>query len=107
METLSMYERVFDRNCVAWVRDREANLMFLRYMQNYFNELLKCRKKVYLSEVYERLGFTVTDASRMVGWRYAEDNVMGDNYIDLGLPTEFYDDDDCDIQLDFNVDGII
>ena len=105
MSTLSMYARTFDRNCPAWSPDRENNLMFLRYMQHYCNDLLKLKGKVYLSDVYEKLGFPVDQASRMVGWRYFEDNTSGDNYIDFGLfDLEISDDS---IVLDFNVDGII
>lgn len=107
MITLSMYGRIFNQNCPMWDPNREVNLMFLRHTQDYFNELLKLKGKVYLSDVYEQLGFPVTDASRCVGWCYYEGNVMGDNYIDFELPKEFTDDGDSDIPLDFNVDGII
>ena len=106
MITLSMYARIYNWESPYWLKNRRMNLTYLKNMQNYFNDLLKLRGKVYLSEVYEKLGFPIDDVSRMVGWRYREDNVIGDNYIDFGLPEE-YSYGECDILLDFNVDGVI
>lgn len=106
MNTVSMYARIFDRNCPMWDPDREVNLIFLHHAQDYFNDKLKFKGRVYLSEVYEQLGIPVDEASRRVGWRYYKGNVKGDNFIDFSLPEE-YDDGSCDILLDFNVDGVI
>ena len=106
MSELSIYARIYNWENPTWFKNRRINLAYLKNMQNYFNDLLKLRGKVYLSEVYEKLGFPVTRTSRAVGWRYKEDNEVGDNYIDFGLPEE-YSPGDYDILLDFNVDGII
>ena len=106
MVELSMYAQIFNWENPYWWKDRNANLEYLRCQQTYFNNLLKIRGKVYLSDVYEGLGFPVDDVSRHVGWRYAEDNVVGDNYIDFGLLEKRFC-NDYDIVLDFNVDGII
>ena len=106
MDALELYTRMFNHECPAWTKNREYNLMFLLQQQNYFNELLKVRGKVYLSDVYEQLGFPMDQVSRSVGWRYYEGNVLGDNYIDFGM-FEREIGGDYDILLNFNVDGII
>ena len=107
MSTLSMYARVFDKESPAWIDNRELNLFYIRSVQNHFNDTLILRGKVYLSEVYKMLGFPVTEDSCYVGWKYAENNTTGDNYIDFCIFDWLTNDEGADIQLDFNVDGVV
>ena len=78
--------------------------MFLKRQENYFNELLRKREYVFLRDIYEELGIKISSESCVVGWRFMEDNKIGDNYIHF-----MYDEDEegPNIIIDFNVDGLI
>lgn len=99
-----------------WYPDSAQNLDWLRMEQDYWNNVLKCRKgkPVFLNEVRERLRVGRTQKAQAVGWVYKPDdpNHNGDNYIDFGLDRmvrayrngdEFPD--EASFVLDFNVDG--
>ena len=81
----SSYARLFDETNPEWRADAAYNQMWLLAKQNYFNDLLKVRKFVFLNEVYKELGFQETKAGQIVGWKYDENNSTGDNYIDFGI----------------------
>jgi hypothetical protein len=109
----------YDKNGIlnlAWEPDSEQNLYWLRMRQNYWNQVLKCRKgrPVMLNEVREDLGVGRTQKGQAVGWVYKPDdpNHVGDNFIDFGLDNiiRAYRNgdeipDDNSFMLDFNVDG--
>jgi hypothetical protein len=85
--------------------------MFVKAQQNYFNDILKVRRHVFLNEVYEALGFDHTSYGSVVGWVLSKD---GDNYIDFGIfdgekerSRAFVNGNERSILLDFNVDGVI
>lgn len=80
-----------DGNC-HWINDAKMNLQFLIGMQNYYNELLKRRGYVFLSEIYEDLGFTIgmlgenkSQAAHVLGWIYKPDDPTRNSYIDFGI----------------------
>ncbi len=100
----SMYSRVFDSNCKDWDKDQKFNLMLLKAKQNYYNDLLRERGYVFLRDIYEGLGFPITQKTLFVGWVYDLENPIGDSYIDFGITTNG---NEPDIELDFNVDGDI
>lgn len=105
------YARIFDDGCRNWSKSPEQNMMFLKNIQNYFNDLLKARGHVFLNEVYEELGFRHTQAGSVVGWVLGN----GDDYIDFGLYNihkeanrDFVNGYERNVLLDFNVDeGVI
>ena len=97
----SKYARIFDEKNVHWCKNHEANLMFIKYCQQYTNELLKTRNTVFLNEVYKILGFPRSQEGCVIGWHYDEKNPIGDNYIDFIIS----DKNSSNIVLDFNVDG--
>ena len=110
----------FDKNGVlnlAWDQDSEQNLTWLTMRQNWWNNVLKCRKgrPVTLNEIREDLGLGRTQKGQAVGWVYAPDNPkhQGDNYIDFGIDRiikAYRNGDEMpeeSIMLDFNVDGNI
>lgn len=110
----SEYARFFDEASPYWEKDSEYNLMFLRAEQNYANDRLRANGRVFLNEVYERLGIEKTKAGQVVGWVYDPDNGDGDNYIDFGIydcrrdrARAFVNGYERCILLDFNVDGNI
>lgn len=94
-----------------WEKNGEYNLLFLKAQQRYANDLLRAKKRLFLNEVYDMLGFPRTKAGQVVGWVYdPEKNGIGDNYVDFGIfaSSDNYSDfvygNDA-ILLDFNVDG--
>lgn len=92
------YYKIFDNKSKEWNRNQEYNLMFIKTVQNYLNDVLTCRGHVLLNDVYDRLGFERTSEGCIVGWLNAEEK----KFIDFNTKLK----DDV-ITLDFNVDGII
>lgn len=112
--TYSDYARFFDESCAAWQNDAEYNLTFLKAQQQYANDLLKSRGRLFLNEVYRMLGIDETKAGQVVGWVYNPDNPTGDNFVDFGIYNmqrervrAFVNGYEPNILLDFNVDGAI
>ena len=110
----SDYARFYDDGCIGWKKDPEANLIFLRRQEDYFNDKLKVVGHVFLNEVYDALGIPRTKSGQVVGWVYDEKNPIGDNYIDFGIYDtnktgcrDFVNGYERTILLDFNVDGNI
>lgn len=110
----SDYARFFDEYCAGWTKDPEANLMFLKQQQNYANDMLKAKGRLFLNEVYELLGIPITKAGQVVGWVYDKNNSVGDNFVDFGIydlhnenKRLFVNGHERSILLDFNVDGNI
>ena len=88
--------------------------MFLKAQQQYANDLLRARGRLFLNEVYDMLGIPKSKAGQVVGWVYDEENPVGDNYVDFGIydlskerVRRFVNGDERNILLDFNVDGNI
>lgn len=108
----SDYARFFDEACTSWQKDPEYNLMFLKSQQQYANDLLKARGRLFLNEVYDMLGIDRTKAGQVVGWVYDPINPIGDNFVDFGIydmdkerVRAFVNGYEPNILLDFNVDG--
>lgn len=96
-----------------WEPNNEYNLMFIKARENYANNVLKAKGRLFLNEVYQMLGFPATKAGQMVGWVYDPEHPNGDNYVDFGLYadnlsySDYANGLDPAILLDFNVDGNI
>lgn len=110
----SDYAKFFDDGCKGWVKDAELNLVFLKQVQSYANDLLRARGYLFLNDVYDMLGIHRTQAGQVVGWIYDEKNPNGDNYVDFGIydlhkegSRDFVNGYERTILLDFNVDGPI
>lgn len=108
----SDYARFFDEASPYWQKDPEYNLMFLKAQQQYANDLLKARGRLFLNEVYEMLGIEKSKAGQIVGWVYDPVNPVGDNFVDFGIydmskdrVRAFVNGYEPNILLDFNVDG--
>lgn len=111
---VSIYAKYFDDTNPNWRPSPNMNEWFLMNKQLWANQLLKARGHVFLSEVYDMLGYDRTPESTQVGWIYNPDfNATGDNEIDFGvmrdsyIGQEFINGDEKSILLDFNVDGVI
>ena len=81
----SDYARFFDEFNPNWQNDPEYNLMFLKSQQQYANDLLRARGRLFLNEVYDMLGMERSKAGQVVGWVYNEANPSGDNFVDFGI----------------------
>ena len=110
----SQYAKFFDESCAAWQNDPEYNLLFLKSQQQYANDLLKSRGRLFLNEVYRMLGIDETKAGQVVGWVYDPECPVGDNFVDFGIydmtrerVRAFVNGYEPNILLDFNVDGNI
>lgn len=110
----SDYARLFDELNPNWSKSAEYNLMFLRAQQQYANDLLKSRGRLFLNEAYELLGIPKSKAGQIVGWVYDPKNPVGDNFVDFGIydltkerVRAFVNGYEPAILLDFNVDGNI
>lgn len=120
---ISCYARFFEKtttdeegNLIVnhhWDSNNEYNLMFIKSIEKYANDLLIAKKRLFLNEVYSLLGFPETKAGQVVGWVYDPEHPIGDNYVDFGLYRDNLSYDDFvngyepAILLDFNVDGNI
>ena len=110
----SDYAKFFDEASPCWQIDPEYNLMFLKSQQQYANDLLRAKGRLFLNDVYDMLGIDKTKAGQVVGWVYDEANPSGDNFVDFGIydmtkerVRAFVNGYETNILLDFNVDGNI
>lgn len=112
----SPFARFFDESSRYWRTDPGYNLMFVRSMERYANDLLRAHGHLFLNEVYDMLGFPRTKSGATVGWVYDPNNpeCEGDNYVDFGIYNmtregnrNFVNGLERTVLLDFNVDGDI
>lgn len=113
-EELDPYNRVFEQGVTAeWQNDFNVNKNFLRHQRQFAQEKLNRKGILYLSEVYEALGFAETDISRVVGWKvkYNPDGSRDIPHVDFGLDKAQSDDwsysREKAVYLDFNCQGLI
>lgn len=116
---LSGFSRAFEKEMpdqlgswtgsTQWSPYQEYNLNFLTAKEQYFNAKLKVQGAVVINDVLSELGFPVTDAGMVCGWRYKSDR--GDGYITFrprGIDGNWtYGRDGDSIILDFNIDGVV
>ena len=110
----STYKFCFDETATVLVRDAERNKFFLMRQQDYANELLQAKGRLFLNEVLDLVGIQRCRAGQVVGWIYDENNPVGDNYIDFGImdinceaSRNFMNGLEKSVWLTFNVDGDI
>lgn len=106
----SDYARLFDETNPMWRKDHVYNMQFLRYQQNYANDILRGRGFLTLNEVYEMLGMEHSTAGFIVGWIYGKGGQ--DNFVDFDLDNPLNLSGNIfkranGYMLDFNVDGVI
>jgi hypothetical protein len=108
------YNRIFEQGATdAWEPDLSINRMFVSQQQKFAQELLNRRGHLWLSEVYQSLGFPESDISRVVGWKVRKnpDGSKDIPMVDFGLDKPHPDDwkfgKEKAIYLDFNCQGLI
>lgn len=102
-----IFDRRFDRNCVGWTDDSRYNRYFLSDTQRHCNDLLRDRGHLFLNEVYDMLGFPRISAGQVFGWIYKDENSHVDFDISKPCNVEFGVGFKTELNLSFNVDGII
>jgi hypothetical protein len=109
----SEYSRFFDATSPHYYKDPGLNLSFIVGIQEWANNELKRRGRLFLNEVYRELGLEESRAGQFVGWRYDPINPSGDNLVDFNIFSyeetnrRFVNGFEPVILLDFNVDGNI
>lgn len=105
-----VYDRFFDETCDEWSKIPGRNISFLRSLENTANRILQTRGWVFLSEIYDMIGYPRTDISNLIGWSIAQNP---DSHVDLGVfdPEDpkkraFVNGYERSILLHFNVDRI-
>lgn len=108
------YARIFEQGeSTEWRPDLGMNKHFIAVQRKYAQEKLNSQTYLYLSDVYESLGFQETPISRLVGWKVTRNPDGSKEYpiIDFGLDTPTPDDwkysQENAIFLDFNCKLII
>jgi hypothetical protein len=111
-----MYSVTFNNECGSWEKSRKYNVMFLRVVQQYADDLMRSRYRttpdgeilmrgyVLLNEVFAMIGMPSTPVGACVGWLYDEKNPIGDNFVDFDINPRGFN---PNVVLDFNVDGDI
>lgn len=105
----SPYARLFSDGNPRWEKSSLMNVEFLSKAQEFANMKLRNDGFLLLKDVYDYLGYGVTEEACVVGWKYKEGNEDGDNYVDFGFMKDeaFMSYQDPSVVLDFNVDGVI
>jgi len=92
-----------------WSKVHDYNIDYLTAKEKHFNAMLLTKGAVVMNDVYSELGFPMTDAGMVAGWRYK--SKKGDGYISFkprGIDGNWaYGQNGDPIVLDFNVDGIV
>lgn len=108
------YNRVFEQGAtVAWKPDLGVNKMFIHMQRKFAQERLNAQGYLYLSDVYEALGFPESAISRVVGWKVRKlpDGTKDIPFVDFGLDKPLPDDwkynKEKAVYLDFNCQGLI
>lgn len=108
------YNRVFSQSTSRhWQDDLGSNKYFLECQQRFAQERLNRRGYIYLSDIYEDLGFSESDISRQVGWKITtnEDGTRNVPWVDFGLnknmPKDWTYNREKAVYLDFNCQGLI
>jgi len=108
------YNRVFGEGLTSqWQNDLSSNRIFLGGMERLAQQKLNIKGYLYLSEVYDALGFPESDVSRVVGWKIKTlpDGSRDIPTVDFGLNKAIPDDwkfnKEKAVYLDFNCQGLI
>lgn len=108
------YNRVFEQGATpAWKPDLDVNRMFLHQQRKFAQQKLNHQGYLYLSDVYQALGFPEGDIARVVGWKVKTlpDGSRDIPFIDFGLDRPIPDDwkynKEKAVYLDFNCQGLV
>lgn len=109
---ISDYAKFFDESCRGWDKNPEYNLMTLKQIQQYCNNLFHAQGYLFLNDVYKELGIKPTLAGQSIGWIEDPADPFATT-IDFGIFStkranrRFVNGLEPVILLDFNVNGDI
>jgi hypothetical protein len=102
----------FDSSNPNWTRDPQQNYLFLKGVQQHMNNKLQIKHHVMLNDVLDALGMPRCPEGAVSGWLY--ETKVGDGFIDFGFMTSqdphsaaFRAYEVRDVQLNFNIDGVV
>ncbi len=114
------YHRIFDdcNSPLNWSNNMEQNRFFLECQQASANNDLKRDGRLFLNDVYKRLGFEYCSIGQMVGWLADDIEGSKDGYVDFGIDYAALGEEvrraqleqrrpEPSIWLTFNCDGVI
>lgn len=113
------YARIFDPENENWRDAPHENQYFIRMVLQHCRDALQINGYLFLSDVYDMLGFKRTQASTQVGWVLKDEvnpvtGTKNDGFVDFGLWSqglhkgkEWVNGNPEAFLLDFNVDGPI
>ena len=114
----SPYHRIFDEcnSPMEWRDNLEQNKFFLECQQTVLNRELQTTGRIFLNDVYKRLGFDYCEVGQFVGWLADDIEGSKDGYIDFGIDYGYLYDEiakaqaegrrpEPSIWLNFNCDG--
>lgn len=108
----SVFARCFAEGTPGWQKNPQDSLIYLRQQQNFLTNRLQSKGHLFLNEVYEALGYNITEAGNAVGWVYDPTNETLENFVDFGIYDQdderkiaFVNGDEKNIWIDFNFDG--
>ena len=112
-----VYSKFFDQYSDRWRRSWTPDQVweYLRRKQREANDMLRCRKHIFLNEVYDLLGLDRTEEGAVVGWILTKTNQ--NSFVDFGLDSMPEEErrrfltaernEDIKVWLHFNPDGLI
>lgn len=109
---ISDYAKFYDESCRGWDKNAEYNLVTLKEIQSYCNNLLHAQGYLFLNDVYKELGIKPTLAGQTIGWIEDPKDPFA-TYVDFGIfnttraNRRFVNGLEPVILLDFNVSGDI
>jgi hypothetical protein len=59
---------IFDTDSPNWLPTPEYNKVFLKQLENYFNDILNRRGNVFINEINDDLGLRRTRDGQVMGW---------------------------------------
>ena len=95
-----------------WCANRDLNATYIKAQMAWFNGCLSRGEHVWLDDIYKALGIPVDGyrpETHMLGWTPSKDQekYISCNSYNTELDEEFIYDEDGDILLEFNPDGIL
>lgn len=81
------YHRIFDEYNAptTWYNNLDTNRFFLECEQKALNLVLQSEGRVFLNDVYKRLGFEYCEIGQFVGWLAEDVEGSKDGHIDFGI----------------------
>ena len=76
---------VYTVGCKGYEKNAEYNKAFLLNVQAALTKKLKERGFLFVNDVYDALGITLTEKGHDWGWLYDKNNLVGVDHIDLGI----------------------